>query len=248
MIKIAFGEIHSINETNYTAVVKLDESDGILTGDLQIATPISYLNKISNIPHPKTPCIVLLFEDSNERGVVIGGRFSDMNTCDLSKGKKIINYQKSKITINEDGTIELECKDLIIKTKTIEVTSETIDVVAEKIKVTSETIDVAAEKIKVTSKTIDITGEEIKVTSETIDLNAQKIGLNAPNITMGTPATKTNSAINVEGALNITELLTLEKGLVSSGGIKITEGGSIEANAEIKTTGIITARSFVETL
>ena len=224
MIKIAFGEIHSINETNYTAIVKLDESDGILTGDLQIATPISYLNKISNIPHPKTPCIVLLFEDSNERGVVIGGRFSDMNTCDLSKGKKIINYQKSKITINEDGTIELECKDLIIKTKTIEVTSETIDVVAEKIKVTSETIDVAAEKIK--------------MTSETIDLNAQKIGLNAPNITMGAPATKTNSAINVEGALNITELLTLEKGLVSS--------GSIEANDEIKTTGIITAKSFVE--
>ncbi len=121
---IAFGEIHSVNETNYTAVVKLDESDGILTGDLQIMTSMSYLNKNSELPHPKTPCIVLMFDDSNERGVVIGGRFSDMNPCDLSKGKKIINYQKSKITINEDGAIEVECDTLKVKSKTINITAE----------------------------------------------------------------------------------------------------------------------------
>ena len=120
---IAFGEIHSINEKNYTAVVKLDESDGILTGDLQILTSVSTLNKISEIPNPKTPCIVLLFDDSNERGVVIGGRFSDMNSCDLSKGKKIINYQKSKIIISEEGVIEVECETLNVKAKNINITA-----------------------------------------------------------------------------------------------------------------------------
>ncbi|MGL6063839.1 MAG: hypothetical protein ACRC0S_02005 [Fusobacteriaceae bacterium] len=122
--KIGFGEIHSVNEKNYTAVVKLDEDDGILTGDLQIVAPITLNNKESQLPGVGTPCVVIMFSDGNERGVVIGGRYSDENPCDLSKGKKIINYQKSKITICETGVIEIVAQEINIKSETIKIESD----------------------------------------------------------------------------------------------------------------------------
>ncbi|MGL5123272.1 MAG: phage baseplate assembly protein V [Fusobacteriaceae bacterium] len=136
--KIGFGEIHSVNEKNYTAVVKLNEDDGILTGDLQIVAPITLNNKESQLPDVGTPCVVLMFSDGNERGVVLGGRYSDENTCDLSKGKKIINYQKSKITISETGVIKIEALEMSIKSKTIKIDSEEININSKNLKIKSD--------------------------------------------------------------------------------------------------------------
>ena len=125
-VKIAFGTIHSVNEKNYTATVKIEEDDGSITGELQVLSTATFQNKVSELPEVQSPCVVLMFADDSQRGVIVGSRFSTKNPCDLSSGKKIISYKKSNIVIDENGEITIECEKLKINSMDTVITSKKI--------------------------------------------------------------------------------------------------------------------------
>lgn len=124
----AIGVIHSINEVDYTARVKLLDHGDNITKDLQILTPLSFSNKINCIPSVDTPVMVMFFGD---RGYIIGAWNSENNRANESKGKLIIDFQKSKVIVAEDGNIQIDTEEMIINSNNT--------VINSKLKVNGET-------------------------------------------------------------------------------------------------------------
>ena len=134
----AIGEIHSIDETNYTAKVKLLEHDNYITSDLQILTPLAFQNKINCLPAINTPCMVIFFGDREDKGFIIGCWNSKANPALRSKGKLMIDFQKSKMEINEEGNINVKTEKMVIDTKTLTVNADE-HIINAKLKVNGET-------------------------------------------------------------------------------------------------------------
>ena len=84
----AVGIIQSVDPENYTAKVKLFEYDDEITGDLQILSPLSYLNQEVHIPEVNTPVVCIFFNDDTKNGFIIGCFFSDKNKSKSKKAKK----------------------------------------------------------------------------------------------------------------------------------------------------------------
>ena len=106
----AVGIIQSVDPENYTAKVKLFEYDDMITGDLQILSPLSYLNQEIHLPEVNTPVVCIFFNDDTENGFVIGCFFSDKNKSKSKKGEYKINFRKSTLTISDDGNIKLDAE------------------------------------------------------------------------------------------------------------------------------------------
>lgn len=111
ILRGAIGVIHSINEVDYTAKVKLLVHGNCITKDLQILTSLSFSNKINCIPSVGTPVMVIFFA---EIGYIIGAWNSNKNRANTSKGKLIIDFQKSKITVAEDGNVQIDTEEMTI--------------------------------------------------------------------------------------------------------------------------------------
>lgn len=106
----AVGIIQSVDPENYTAKVKLFEYDDMITGDLQILSPLSYLNQEIHLPEVNTPVVCIFFNDDTENGFIIGCFFSDKNKSKSKKGEYKINFRKSTLTISDDGNIKLDAE------------------------------------------------------------------------------------------------------------------------------------------
>ncbi|KYM45749.1 phage baseplate protein [Fusobacterium necrophorum] len=107
-IKGAIGFVHSINPTNYTAKVKLPEYENHITEDLAILSPLTFGNKIAAIPKVNTPVFCIFLGDDTDRGYIIGSYFSDKNLSESKEDEYKIDFQKSIVTIKEDGNIILK--------------------------------------------------------------------------------------------------------------------------------------------
>ncbi len=128
LIHGAIGEVHSINEENYTVKVKLYDYENHITKDLQVLTPISFKNKINCIPHVGTPVIVIAM---GNRKFVLGGFNSTKNMSNKSKGKLVIDFQESKLEIIEDGNINITSKNLKIDTENLVVSANKSTITSE---------------------------------------------------------------------------------------------------------------------
>lgn len=106
----AVGIIHSINPKNYTARVKLFEYDEMITKDLQILSPLSYLNQEIHLPEVNTPVVCIFFNDDTRNGFIIGSFFSDKNKSESKKGEYKINFRKSILTISDDRNVKLDAE------------------------------------------------------------------------------------------------------------------------------------------
>lgn len=108
VIKGAIGFVHSINPQNYTAKVKLPEYENHITEDLTILSPLTFGNKIAAIPKINTPVFCIFLGDDTDRGYIIGSYFSDKNLSESKEDEYKIDFQKSIVTIKEDGNIILK--------------------------------------------------------------------------------------------------------------------------------------------
>lgn len=107
VLKGAHGEIQSINPKNYTATVKLNNYENMITGELQILAPLTYKNKEVHIPKIKTPVFCVFTGDGIEDGFIIGSYFSDNNKSESEDGTYKIDFQNSSLTIKENGEINM---------------------------------------------------------------------------------------------------------------------------------------------
>ncbi|MGL6113471.1 MAG: phage baseplate protein, partial [Cetobacterium sp.] len=67
-LKGYIGEIHSVDEVNYTARAKIFELDNSITEDLQITTSMASKKTICQLPKIGSPCLIIRFDDDTERG------------------------------------------------------------------------------------------------------------------------------------------------------------------------------------
>lgn len=133
LLKGAIGEVHSVNETNYTVKVKLLEYGGVITEDLQVTTLLSFGKTSYHLPDVNTPVLVVYFEDNTDTGFVIAGFYSKKNPSKGNKDKIIFdcegNYicldrkeknitilSKEKITIDSKN-IKFSCENLVVDAK-----------------------------------------------------------------------------------------------------------------------------------
>ncbi|MGL5203251.1 hypothetical protein [Cetobacterium sp.] len=160
LLKGAIGEVHSVNEEDYTVKVKLLEYDGVITEDLQVTTLLSFGKTSYHLPDVNTPVLVMFFEDNTDTGFVIAGFYSKKNPSEGTKDKVIFDCEGNYICLDR-------------KEKSITILSE------EKITVESKNIDFlcnnfsieAKESIKLKGKSIAIDGEEnISIKSALIDV------------------------------------------------------------------------------
>lgn len=124
----AIGVVHSIDEKNYTVRVKLLEHDNYITKNLQILTPLSFGNKISCIPHVDTPVMVVFVGD---HGFILGAWNSENNKANKSLGKLVVDFQKSKLEIIEDGNIHITAEHLQVDTETMVINADKHTINAE---------------------------------------------------------------------------------------------------------------------
>lgn len=160
LLKGAIGEVHSVNEEDYTVKVKLLEYGGVITEDLQVTTLLSFGKTSYHLPDVNTPVLVVFFEDNTDTGFVIAGFYSKKNH---SKGTK------DKIIFDCDGNyICLDRKDkkiTILSEEKITIDSKNIDFLCDNFSVE------AKENIKLKGKSISIDGEEnISIKSALIDV------------------------------------------------------------------------------
>ncbi|QNM15521.1 phage baseplate protein [Fusobacterium hominis] len=99
------GIVHSVNTDNYTAKVSLPKYNNIITGDLQILSPLTKENQIIGIPKVNTPVLCIFLEDEKGIGYIIGSFFSDKNKSNSKQDELIVNFQNSVVTIKEDGNV-----------------------------------------------------------------------------------------------------------------------------------------------
>lgn len=124
----AIGIIHSIDEENYTARAKLPDHDDYITEDLQIFSPLTFRNTMSCIPAINTPVMVFFF---GERGFIVAGMFSDKNRASKSKGKLVIDFQKSNMVIDETGKVGITTEEMTVTADNTTINS--------KVKITGDT-------------------------------------------------------------------------------------------------------------
>lgn len=107
LVRGAIGEVHSVNLENYTARIKLMEYEERITGFIPILTNISKNNKEVCIPSIGTPVFAIFFGDDNEHGFIIGSFFTNQNKSNSEKGVYNLDFQNSKLKINENGEINI---------------------------------------------------------------------------------------------------------------------------------------------
>ena len=90
-LKAAIGEIHSVNEEEYTVRVKLLEYEGVITEELQVTTLMSFGKTSYHLPDVNTPVLVVFFDDNTERAFVIAGFYSKKNPPLGTKDKIIFD-------------------------------------------------------------------------------------------------------------------------------------------------------------
>lgn len=160
LLKGAIGEIHSVNEEDYTVKVKLLEYGGVITEDLQVTTLLSFGKTSYHLPDVNTPVLVVFLDDNTDTGFVIAGFYSKKNPSDGTKDKIIFNCEGNYICLDR-------------KEKSITILSE------EKITIDSKNIDFfcdnfsveAKKNIKLKGSNISIDGEEnISIKSALIDI------------------------------------------------------------------------------
>lgn len=160
LLKGAIGEVHSVNEEDYTVKVKLLEYGGVITEDLQVTTLLSFGKTSYHLPDVNTPVLVVFFEDNTDTGFVIAGFYSKKNPGKGTKDKIIFDCEGNYICLDR-------------KEKSISILSEA------KITVDSKNIDFlcdnflieAKDNIKLKGKNISIDGEEnISIKSALIDI------------------------------------------------------------------------------
>lgn len=162
-LKGTIGEVHSVNEKDYTVRVKLLEYDGQITEFLQVTTLLSYGKTSYNLPDVNTPVLVVFFDDDTDKGFVIGGFFSEKNKCSGTKDQIIFdcegNYicldrKSKKIKILSKESIEISStKEILFTTESFFVNAKNINLKGENIKIEGST------EVSIKSKIINILGE-----------------------------------------------------------------------------------------
>ncbi|WP_281699713.1 hypothetical protein [Cetobacterium somerae] len=160
LLKGAIGEVHSVNEEDYTVKVKLLEYGGVITEDLQVTTLLTFGKTTYNLPDIETPVLVVFFDDDIGRGFVIAGFYSKKNPSSGTKDKIIFDCEGNYICLDrKDKKITILSKEnIIVDSKNIEFLCDNFSILAK-------------EKIELNSKNILINGEEnISIKSALIDI------------------------------------------------------------------------------
>lgn len=150
ILKGALGEVHSVNEKDYTVKVKLLEYEGVITEDLQVTTLLSFGKTIYSLPDVNTPVIVIFFDDDTDRGFVIAGFYSMKNKAEGTKDKIIFDCEGNYISIDR-------------KTKSISIISK------EKIVISSPEIVHNCNSYTVNAKEINLNADKTTIKSKIID-------------------------------------------------------------------------------
>lgn len=162
LLKGAIGEIHSVNEVNYTVKVKLLEYGGVITEDLQVTTLLSFGKTSYHLPDVNTPVLVVFFEDDTDTGFVIAGFYSKNNPSEGTKDKIIFDCEGNYICLDrKEKSITILSKEKItIDSKNIDFLCNNFSIEAKeniKFKGTSITID-GEENISIKSALINVLG------------------------------------------------------------------------------------------
>ena len=160
LLKGAIGEVHSVNEEDYTVKVKLLEYGGVITEDLQVTTLLSFGKTSYHLPDVNTPVLVVFFEDNTDTGFVIAGFYSKKNPSEGTKDKIIFDCEGNYICLDRKGK-----SITILSEEKITVDSKNIDFLCDNFSVE------AKKNIKLKGKSISIDGEEnISIKSALIDV------------------------------------------------------------------------------
>ncbi|MBC2855356.1 hypothetical protein H3N56_02465 [Cetobacterium sp. 2A] len=160
-LKGAIGEIHSINESDYTVRVKLLEYEEVITEDLQVTTLLSFGKTSYLLPDVNTPVLVIFFDDNTDKGFVIAGFYSAKNKADGDKDKIIFDCEGNYFCLNrKDNSITIISKEKIeIKSKNISISCDSFSVKAKDINLKGKTISLEAnESISIKSALIEVLG------------------------------------------------------------------------------------------
>lgn len=160
LLKGAIGEVHSVNEEDYTVKVKLLEYGGVITEDLQVTTLLSFGKTSYYLPDVNTPVLVVFFEDNTDTGFVIAGFYSKKNPSEGTKDKIIFDCEGNYICLDRK-----EKSVTILSEEKITVDSKNIDFLCDNFSVE------AKKNIKLKGSNISIDGEEnISIKSALIDV------------------------------------------------------------------------------
>lgn len=160
LLKGAIGEVHSVNEEDYTVKVKLLEYGGVITEDLQVTTLLSFGKTSYHLPDVNTPVLVVFFEDNTDTGFVIAGFYSKKNPSEGTKDKIIFDCEGNYICLDRK-----EKSVTILSEEKITVDSKNIDFLCDNFSVE------AKKNIKLKGSNISIDGEEnISIKSALIDV------------------------------------------------------------------------------
>lgn len=160
LLKGAIGEVHSINEEDYTVKVKLLEYGGVITEDLQVTTLLSFGKTSYHLPDVNTPVLAVFFDDNTDTGFVIAGFYSKKNPPEGTKDKIIFDCEGNYICLDRK-----EKSIAILSKEKITIDSKNIDFLCNNFSVE------AKENVNLKGKYISIDGEEnISIKSALIDV------------------------------------------------------------------------------
>jgi phage baseplate assembly protein gpV len=98
----------------------LDDYDDRITGDLQILSPLTFGNREMHIPKIGTPVIcIFVGGDGLDIGFIIGAYFSEENKSDSKDGEYILDFNSSKMTITDNGKIDITTDTTTITSKVV---------------------------------------------------------------------------------------------------------------------------------
>ncbi|MDR1831617.1 MAG: phage baseplate protein [Fusobacteriaceae bacterium] len=111
------GTIQDFDAATYTARVKLEEDEDMITDFLPVLSPVVFGNRITGPMKPGTPVFVIFAGDGNDqadRGMIVGGYFTTENTPAAVKDHFVFDFGGSKLDIDEGGTITLTASNFVI--------------------------------------------------------------------------------------------------------------------------------------
>ncbi|WP_297488678.1 hypothetical protein [uncultured Cetobacterium sp.] len=154
-LKGAIGEVHSVNDSDYTVKVKLLEYDGVITEDLQVTTLLSFGKTSYLLPDINTPVLVIFFDDNTDRGFVIAGFYSAKNPSSGTKDTIIFDCEGNYISLDrKNNSIKIVSKEKI------EISSKDISFNCDSFSVNAKDINLNGTKsISIKSKIINILGD-----------------------------------------------------------------------------------------
>lgn len=160
LLKGAIGEVHSVNEEDYTVKVKLLEYGGVITEDLQVTTLLSFGKTSYYLPDVNTPVLVVFFEDNTDTGFVIAGFYSKRNPSAGSKDKIIFDCEGNYICLDRKKK-----EILILSEEKVTIESKNIDLLCDNFIIS------AKENLKLKGKNISINAEEnVSIKSALIEI------------------------------------------------------------------------------